>query len=155
MLYYDYYYYNAERYFLLFDEESLLVLDNKLSFEDYKNNFKELRRINALNYKNILDSYFKKEGKYFNLKLAPQGTEFQKKVWQELQKIPYGETRTYSQIAEYIGAPRAVRAVATAIAKNPILVFIPCHRVISKSKKLGGYRGGLQLKEFLLNLEHR
>lgn len=82
-----------------------------------------------------------------------QGTDFQKKVWQELINIPYGETRYYAQIAEAIGKPTATRAVASAIGKNPLLIVIPCHRVIGKNGKLTGFRSGLPLKERLLQHE--
>ena len=82
-----------------------------------------------------------------------QYTEFQRQVWTQLLKIPYGETRTYSEIATAIGRPKAIRAVATAIAKNPLLIVIPCHRVIGKDGQLRGYRGGEAMKERLLTIE--
>ena len=100
-----------------------------------------------------LSEYFDKKRKTFDLKLNPKGTEFQKKVWNELLKIPYGETRSYKDIAENIGNPKAVRAVGGANNKNPIAICIPCHRVIGKSGKLVGYAGGLDKKEYLLNIE--
>lgn len=84
-----------------------------------------------------------------------KGTEFQLRVWRALRGIPYGETRSYSWIARAVGAPRAIRAVARAISRNPILVIIPCHRVIRADSSLGGYSsiGGVKLKEELLRLE--
>lgn len=82
-----------------------------------------------------------------------RGTDFQKKVWAELLKIPYGEISTYSQIAQNIGAPKAVQAVGSANGKNPICLVIPCHRVIAKSGELSGYVAGADVKEALLNLE--
>jgi methylated-DNA-[protein]-cysteine S-methyltransferase len=82
-----------------------------------------------------------------------QGTDFQKSVWSQLRKIPYGETRSYSQIAEAIGRPKAVRAVGTANGSNPVAIIVPCHRVIGSSGKLTGYGGGLPLKKRLLELE--
>lgn len=81
------------------------------------------------------------------------GTDFQKKVWQEITKIPYGKTFNYTAIAESIGKPKNVRAVASAIAKNPISIIIPCHRIIGKNGKLTGYAGGLERKQALLAQE--
>jgi len=85
--------------------------------------------------------------------LDVQGTAFQWKVWRELQKIPFGETRSYSEIASAIGSPRAVRAVASACANNRVAIVIPCHRVIRESGSLGGYRWGLERKRNLLTKE--
>ncbi|MBC2098114.1 methylated-DNA--[protein]-cysteine S-methyltransferase [Listeria booriae] len=89
----------------------------------------------------------------FDLPLDFAGTAFQEAVWQALLRIPYGQTRTYSDIAAEIGKPDAVRAVGTAIGANPILMVIPCHRVIGKNGKITGYRGGVAMKEQLLRLE--
>ena len=82
-----------------------------------------------------------------------KGTDFQKQVWQALLKIPFGETRSYKQIAEAIGNPKAVRAVGMANNKNPLLIVVPCHRVIGTNGKLVGYAVGLDKKEYLLRLE--
>ena len=100
-----------------------------------------------------LTEYFNKTRTKFDLPLAPQGTDFMKRVWKELIKIPYGETRTYKQIAQKIGNEKASRAVGMANNKNPIPIIIPCHRVIGANNKLVGYALGLDKKEFLLNLE--
>ncbi len=100
-----------------------------------------------------LDEYFKGERKKFDLPLCPKGTDFQKRVWKELLKIPYGEVCSYSDIAERIGSPKSCRAVGGANNKNPILIIVPCHRVIGKNGSLVGYGEGLDVKEFLLNLE--
>lgn len=89
----------------------------------------------------------------FDLPVAPKGTAFQQTVWEALQTIPYGETRTYGQIAAQIGNPKAIRAVGMACNKNPILMVIPCHRVIGKNGSLTGFGAGLELKEALLHLE--
>ena len=89
----------------------------------------------------------------FDLPLDPIGTEFQKKVWQALKEIPFGETRSYGEIAKLIGNEKASRAVGMANNKNPIAIIIPCHRVIGANGKLVGYAGGLDLKEKLLKLE--
>ena len=100
-----------------------------------------------------LSEYLKGERQMFDLPLNPRGTDFQKRVWQALCDIPYGETRSYKQIAEAIGHPKAVRAVGMANNRNPITIVVPCHRVIGADGKLVGYGGGLEMKEFLLRLE--
>ena len=100
-----------------------------------------------------LSEYLKGERKTFDLPLNPKGTDFQKRVWRALCDIPYGETRSYKQIAEAIGNPKAVRAVGMANNRNPITIVVPCHRVIGADGKLVGYGGGLEMKEFLLRLE--
>ena len=100
-----------------------------------------------------LIEYFNKTRTKFDLPLAPQGTDFMKRVWKELIQIPYGETRTYKQIAQKIGNEKASRAVGMANNKNPIPIIIPCHRVIGANNKLVGYALGLDKKEFLLDLE--
>jgi O-6-methylguanine DNA methyltransferase len=100
-----------------------------------------------------LRAYFAGQLRRFDLPLDMQGTPFQLRVWRELERIPYGETRSYSQIAAAIGAPRAVRAVGAANGANPIPIVVPCHRVIGASGKLVGYGGGLPLKQRLLELE--
>ena len=102
-----------------------------------------------------LDEYFRGERKTFDLPLAPKGTDFQKKVWNVLQKIPYGETRTYGEIAAAVGNPKAARAVGMANNKNPIGIIIPCHRVVGANGKLVGYAGGMDKKEWLLQLERK
>lgn len=100
-----------------------------------------------------LAEYFAGQRSSFSLPLAPEGTVFQKDVWQQLEQIPYGETRTYGQIAAALGKPTASRAVGGANHNNPIAIMIPCHRVIGANGKLTGYAGGLDLKEKLLRLE--
>ncbi len=89
----------------------------------------------------------------FDVELNPKGTEFQRKVWEALRAIPYGETRSYKQIAEAVGNEKASRAVGMANHNNPIMCIIPCHRVIGANGSLVGYAGGLHIKEQLLNLE--
>ena len=100
-----------------------------------------------------LDEYFTGKRTKFELNISPKGTEFQKKVWAELLKIPYGKTKSYQEIAEAIGNTNAQRAVGSACNKNPILLIIPCHRVVSKSGKLTGFACGIDRKEQLLKLE--
>jgi len=97
--------------------------------------------------------YFAGSRTEFDLPLTFSGTEFQKQTWRALLTIPYGETRSYSEQAELIGNPKAVRAVGRTNGLNPIGIVVPCHRVIGKSGKLTGYAGGLDKKKFLLNLE--
>ncbi|MHC8382424.1 methylated-DNA--[protein]-cysteine S-methyltransferase [Pseudomonas sp. LB3P14] len=100
-----------------------------------------------------LQEYFAGTRNRFDLDLEFAGTDFQKKVWQALLTIPFGETRSYSEIARQIGNPSAVRAVGAANGKNPISIVAPCHRVIGASGKLTGFAGGLEAKERLLTLE--
>lgn len=100
-----------------------------------------------------LDEYFSGKRKILSLPLAPQGTAFQKQVWQELQGIPFGEKRSYLDIALLLGDKNATRAVGAANGKNPIAIIIPCHRVIGENGKLTGYAGGLWRKEWLLDFE--
>ena len=97
--------------------------------------------------------YFEGKRKEFDLPLRPEGTVFQKKVWNALLEIPFGETRSYQDIANAVGSPKACRAVGMANHQNPIIIVIPCHRVIGKNGKLVGYGGGLSMKEKLLLLE--
>lgn len=101
-----------------------------------------------------LDEYFEGKRKKFNIKLNPKGSEFQKRVWMELLKIPCGETKSYSEIATNISNPKAQRAVGSACNKNPIMIIIPCHRVISKNGKLCGFVYGNSIKNKLLEVEH-
>jgi methylated-DNA-[protein]-cysteine S-methyltransferase len=103
---------------------------------------------------NQLAAYFRKELEIFDVKLSPQGTAFQKQIWNELIKIPYGQTCSYLDIAIAIGKPKACRAIGMANSKNPIPIIIPCHRVIGKNGKLTGYAGGLAAKAKLLQIEN-
>jgi methylated-DNA-[protein]-cysteine S-methyltransferase len=103
--------------------------------------------------KKQLDEYFAGKRKSFDLKLAPTGTAFQRDVLNALQQIPYGETRSYRDIATLLGRPRAVRAVGAANGRNPLPIVIPCHRVIGANGSLTGFGGGLPAKRYLLQLE--
>ncbi|MGB6516269.1 methylated-DNA--[protein]-cysteine S-methyltransferase [Mycobacterium sp.] len=102
-----------------------------------------------------LEAYFAGERTDFDLELSLAGSEFQRRVWQALLTIPYGETRSYGEIAEQIGASGAARAVGLANGRNPIAIIVPCHRVIGASGSLTGYGGGLERKQSLLELERR
>ena len=100
-----------------------------------------------------LDEYFSGKRKIFNIKINLNGTEFQKKVWRELKKIPYGKTKSYSEIAAKIGNKNVQRAVGSACNKNPIMIIVPCHRVIQKDGSIGGFAYGSEIKQKLLNIE--
>ncbi len=102
-----------------------------------------------------LEEYFSGKRRAFDLPVCPEGTEFQKKVWEALAAIPYGETRSYGEIAEALGGKRFSRAVGAANRKNPILILIPCHRVVGADGALTGFAAGLDLKAALLALEKR
>lgn len=138
----------------------LIITDNSeaitgIHFERYVINHNCVEKETNLikETKTQLDQYFKGQRKSFNIPLTLKGTGFQISVWDELIKIPYGETRSYSQVASNIANPKACRAVGLANNKNPISIIIPCHRVIGKNGKLVGYGGGLSIKEKLLELE--
>jgi len=100
-----------------------------------------------------LEAYFRGELMTFDLPLAPRGTDFQTRVWQALRAIPFGQTRSYREIAVAIGTPLAVRAVGAANGRNPLSLIVPCHRVIGSSGKLTGYAGGIDRKRWLLQHE--
>lgn len=102
-----------------------------------------------------LDEYFAARRKRFDIPLLPAGTEFQQSVWNALQQIPYGATRSYAALSAQIGRQKAVRAVALANGANALSLFIPCHRIIGSDRSLTGYAGGLAAKQFLLELEAR
>ncbi|WP_155593688.1 methylated-DNA--[protein]-cysteine S-methyltransferase [Lysinibacillus cavernae] len=104
-------------------------------------------------YKDQLTAYFNKELTEFDLPIHVKGTPFQLAVWDALKELPYGSITSYGNIAQRIGNPKAVRAVGSAIGANPILAIIPCHRVIGKNGQLTGFRSGLDMKQFLLELE--
>ena len=100
-----------------------------------------------------LEEYLARKRQEFDLPIRPKGTAFQRSVWNALTSIPYGETRSYKQIAQMLGNPNACRAVGLANNKNPIWIIIPCHRVIGSNGSLVGYGGGLEMKEQLILLE--
>ncbi len=102
-----------------------------------------------------LDAYFEGQLTQFDLKLKPQGTEFQLQVWKALRDIPYGETISYGELAKAINKPSASRAVGAANGNNPLPIVIPCHRVIGSTGKLTGFGGGIKTKAFLLDLERK
>lgn len=143
------------------DDKNLLFLD----FEDskhFKNNFSAIKEKNEILEKsnNILDQtekelleYFSGNRKKFTIPVEFSGTDFQRKVWNELLKIPFGETKFYQQQAQSLGDEKKVRAVANANGKNRISIVVPCHRVLGKNGTLTGYAGGIDRKKYLLELE--
>ena len=141
---------------LVADEENLCAIywqnqkPDSRKFPDLEKNDKSrVLRSAALQ----LSSYFMGRTQKFDIPLRPVGTDFQEKVWRALRSIKYGKTVSYGEIARKIGNPKAVRAVGAAIGKNPLSIIVPCHRVIGSNGKLTGFAGGLETKEFLLNME--
>ena len=128
---------------------SLGVRKEQESAEDKENNPVVQQTIKEL------EEYFAGNRKVFTVPLDLRGTEFQKKVWEALREIPYGETRSYKEIAEKIGNPKASRSVGMANHRNPIGIVVPCHRVVGANGKLTGYAGGIPMKQALLELEKR
>lgn len=130
--------------------------DNNAIFELVKTNEDYIETNDlwlAIKLKRELDEYFQKRRKIFDLPLRFIGTEFQKQVWSALLEIPYGETKSYKDIATVIGNSKASRAVGMANNKNRIMILVPCHRVIGISGKLVGYEYGLNIKKYLIDLE--
>ena len=118
-----------------------------IGWERYDEPFKKTAR--------QLNEYFAGERREFELELAPEGTKFQVEVLEALRGIPYGETRTYRDIAVAVGRPKAVRAVGNANGRNPLPIVIPCHRVIGSDGSLTGFGGGIETKRYLLDLEQQ
>ena len=136
-----------KKHYGLVDQDFTFIAQNRLSESDPS----EALLIEALQQ---LTAYFKGERQAFDLPLDTSlGTEFQQRVWQQLQRIPHGETISYATLAQRVGNPKGFRAVANANGKNPFSIIIPCHRVIASDGKLGGYTGGLDKKTYLLALE--
>ncbi len=109
-------------------------------------------RVTEMTKKQLVE-YFAGTRREFDIPLAPQGTEFQRSVWKKLAEIPFGETRSYGDISKAIGKTSASRAVGNAVGRNPILIIIPCHRIIRSDGKTGGFSAGTDVKEFLLRSE--
>jgi methylated-DNA-[protein]-cysteine S-methyltransferase len=133
------------------EQEDTLI---ELSFtHENKQKSKRLSTSLSKELQRQMNAYFKGKLKSFDISLGPKGTEFQKRVWNELLEISYGESQTYGEIAKKINNPKGQRAVGMANNKNPIPIIIPCHRVLGQNLKLVGYAGGLSVKKELLNLE--
>lgn len=129
-----------------------LLMNGDGGFEDRKHDLTQDQTVFADTIEQ-LDEYFAGERDAFDLPLEPNGTEFQRAVWSALEQIPFGETRSYGQIAAQVGRPKAARAVGMANNRNPIAVIVPCHRVIGSGGALVGYAGGLERKTWLLDHE--
>ena len=138
-------------------EEEDTIVGLYFRMEDIKDtrDIKEVETMLLKRAKEQIHEYFKGERKAFDLPFKLQGTEFQKKVWKVLCNIPYGETLSYKDVAKSIGNENASRAVGNANNKNPLPIFIPCHRVIGSDRSLVGYGGGLDIKIKLLELERK
>ena len=134
------------------DEEGICRIDRRPWYAEAAENRAEKDSLLEKAAKELKE-YFQGKRREFDLPLSVKGTAFQMKVWRALQEIPYGETRSYGEIAEAIGKPKAARAVGMANNRNPVSIIIPCHRVIGADGKLVGYGGGLDAKEYLLELE--
>jgi methylated-DNA-[protein]-cysteine S-methyltransferase len=119
-------------------------------FPDHEEIVWNSRHSHLTSTKQQLTAYFKKRLTAFNLPFDLTGTPFQKKVWKRLQRIPFGRTRSYQQLAMAVGDKNAVRAVGNANGRNPVPIIIPCHRVIHKNGNIGGYGGGIGIKDWLL-----
>lgn len=133
-------------------------IDGKISNLYFKENefniYDEIKEVPILKEASIqLNKYLNGDLKEFSLPLVVKGTDFMMKVWNELENIPYGETLSYKELGKRIGNPKGARAIGLACNKNPIPIFIPCHRVVGSNGNLTGYRGGINLKVKLLNLE--
>ena len=137
----------------------------KLTYQEKIYKIELVEEVNSINEKtsqtdkvikeiNQYLSKYRKEFSIYNL-VRLEGTRFQKEVWHELQNIPYGEAKSYKEIAKNIGNENAVRAVASAIGKNPLMIIIPCHRVIGSDGKMHGYAYGINSKKYLLDLESK
>lgn len=148
---------NLQNYFLLTPIGTLKIVGDRNYI--YSINFSKPNKNTKITYNTIkecvkqLKEYFEGKRKKFDLKLKLQGTKFQKKVWSELGKIPYGKVVSYSYIAEKIGLPKAARAVGNANNKNKFAIVIPCHRVIAKNSSLSGYASGISKKKWLIDFE--
>jgi len=141
---------------LLASEDKLLEIKFSSSTEnaELSENVEENNELPIfLNTEAQLDEYFRGKRDSFSIPIVLNGTEFQQKVWKQLQSIPYGETISYQQLAKHVGDSKKARAVGNANGKNPIPIIVPCHRVIAKDGSLGGFGGGLPIKRYLLELE--
>lgn len=137
----------------------------KLTYQEKIYKIELVKEVNSINEKTSqtdkvikeINQYLSKYRKEFSIYdlVRLEGTRFQKEVWHELQNIPYGETKSYKEIAKNIGNENAVRAVASAIGKNPLMIIIPCHRVIGSDGKMHGYAYGINFKKYLLDLESK
>jgi methylated-DNA-[protein]-cysteine S-methyltransferase len=133
-------------------EENNFIVEIKFLDDDCFSNSKKLEGVLKDSVQQ-LDEYFQRVRTEFNLPLNPNGTDFQKSVWTELQNIPFGKTISYMDMAKRLGDPKVIRAAGTANGKNPMAIIIPCHRVVGSDGSLIGYAGGLKRKQWLLEHE--
>lgn len=146
-----YYYYTSLGKITIVQEKNFIT---KIYFGESKElNSSHIETELIKDAKTQIEEYLNGKRQSFNLPINPKGTEFQKEVWKSLMKIPYGKTLSYKEIAISIGNKNASRAVGMANNKNPIIIVIPCHRVIGSNGKLVGYAGGINIKKKLLNIE--
>lgn len=141
------------------NDNAIIAISFSELHEDYLNKLikrpaKVIKGRSADTLEKQLDLYFSGKDLKFDLELELHGTDFQKEVWMACASIPFGEIRTYGDLAKMIGKPKAVRAVGTALGANPIPIVIPCHRVIGSTGKLTGFAGGIEVKGALLDLEN-
>ena len=148
----NYYYKDTKIGYLTITEESCAITGILFGKQKQSGDFILTHLINSAF--NQIEEYLEGRRKKFEIKINPKGTDFQKMVWNELLKIPYGETRSYKDIAAGVNNPNGSRAVGMANNKNPIPIIIPCHRVIGSNGKLTGYASGVNIKEKLLRIEH-
>lgn len=143
--------------YIICDKTKLKAIEFEHSWKEHKKTYQNplIEKHTAVSQKVIrqLEQYFNHKRSTFDIPLAPEGTEFQKKAWKILQSIPYGKTISYQEQAIKAGKKAAVRAIGAANGRNPIPIIIPCHRVIGKNGALTGYAGGLSIKKKLLSLE--
>lgn len=145
-----YYHYKIDKYNLTISEEDGYIIAINLKTEELNAIYKETSLI--LKTKNELVEYFNNKRTTFDIPIKLTGTEFQNKVWESMQKIPFGKTMSYQELSLKLGSKNYARAVGNACNKNKILIIIPCHRVVSKNS-IGGFAYGLKMKEDLLNIE--
>ncbi|MDR2127257.1 MAG: methylated-DNA--[protein]-cysteine S-methyltransferase [Prevotellaceae bacterium] len=147
----NYYSYNINGNCVLIVEDNGCIVEIALAEKKVNGNKTETAAIKTA--ASQIEEYFAGKRKSFDFPINPQGGEFQKQVWAALRNIPYGQLRTYKQIAEETGNPKASRAVGMANNKNPLPIVIPCHRVVGSNGKLVGYAYGLAMKEYLISIE--
>ncbi|RLF64544.1 MAG: cysteine methyltransferase [Thermoplasmata archaeon] len=151
VLYYDTFNSPLGHIYVVFNSEGIVRIT--IGKERFENEYKSCIKKENREARAQFNEYFEGKRKKFSLPINFQGTSFQKKVWNALKKIPYGKTCSYEWVAKEIGKPRASRAVGNAVGANPLPIVIPCHRVIRKNGKLGGYGYGTEMKKRLLEHE--
>jgi methylated-DNA-[protein]-cysteine S-methyltransferase len=149
---------NAVKCFIAVENGAVIAISDKVLTADVIQDLKnhdclDIPGDTADNVLSQLDDYFKGKRKRFSVHVKLYGTDFQRKVWEACASIPYGETRSYGELAAMIGNPKAMRAVGSALGRNPVPIIIPCHRVLQSNGTLGGFGWGLEAKEYFIDLE--